>query len=211
MKILLMIPSQKRAALRALQSIKSWSTMKTIIPVIINLVMTNRNFIGTWKIRPAFYRISIGKFLSAIAMNWYPLIFLFLIILLNLWGPMSTTITPKIEINFVLITGERSEIIDMKTHVSWVHHKLENPFRDLLWSKINRSATNGCLQKKSNWLLRKPELAPTKRRQEDEIMTARGRTRDRLTKTSFDCNLNSHSQRKIETLKIHGGKERTCT
>jgi hypothetical protein len=61
-------------------------------------------------------------------------------------------------------------------------------------------------------MLIKLELAPTKRCQENEIQTTRGRTRDRLTKTSFDRSLNSHSRRKVETLKIHGGeKGRTCT
>jgi hypothetical protein len=61
-------------------------------------------------------------------------------------------------------------------------------------------------------MLRKPELASTKRCQKDEIMAAWGRTRDRLTKMSFDCSLDSHCRRKIETLKIHGGKKgRTCT
>jgi hypothetical protein len=107
-----------------------------------------------------------------IEMNCYPLIFIFLIILLNLRSPVSTTITPKIEVYFLLITGERSKIIDMKTHISLIHHKLENPFRDLQRSDINRSTTNGCFQKKSNRMLRKPELASTKRRQKDEIMAA---------------------------------------
>jgi hypothetical protein len=34
----------------------------------------------------------------------------------------------------------------MKAHISRGNHKTENPVRDLLRSKINRSSTNGCLK-----------------------------------------------------------------
>jgi hypothetical protein len=51
---------------------------------------------------------------------------------------------------FVLITREGSQIINMKTHITRIHLKLENSFRELLQSKINRNTTNSCLQQKTN-------------------------------------------------------------
>jgi hypothetical protein len=76
-----------------------------------------------------------------LAKNRYPLALFFFSIFFGLQIPVSATISPKMEKDLVLLTQIRCELVNVKTNISRSNNELENPVRDLLWSKINRNST----------------------------------------------------------------------
>jgi hypothetical protein len=65
-------------------------------------------------------------------------------------NPVSPTIALEIEEDFVLLTTERTQIVDVKTHILRGNHELEHSVRNLLRPKISRNTANGSLKNHPN-------------------------------------------------------------
>jgi hypothetical protein len=117
--------------------------------------------------------------------------------------PIRTSIAPEVKGKLIVVAGERTKAIDMKTHQPGRDKELERSVRKKGDMELLSKATDGGLKQKANRRTVQAELAPTKSDNESKGRWTTGLEGDRLPKKAKNITLNFGTRSKGKTGKRH--------